>query len=315
MAPALVAVAGCGTMKTELRVGVPVVDLRAEPHTRATPAIHDPLQETQLLYGERVLVHRRRDGWAYIEALEQSEFSHRNRWEGYPGWVPESTLIHDDLQREPNLIVTAKWAPAFEDPHLTEASPWRFPMGTRLRGLDYAGQFWRIELYDGSFVWMRSNVVRSLRRLRQFPPQHLRQEIIASAAQLIGDPYYWGGRSPSLREPDGSVLGVDCSGLVNLAYRTVGIDIPRDAHEQSLKARPIARPKPADLVFLSESGHPERIVHVMLYAGRGELIEGPGTDQAVRRIAVATRLGRPLDELSPGDIIEEQTVSFGSYLP
>jgi len=103
--PALGILAGCSAAKTELRVAVPVVDLRAESHTSASPAIHDPLQETQLLYGERVLVHQRRDGWAYVEALEQSEFSHGNRWEGYPGWVPESTLLHDDRRMPPNLIV------------------------------------------------------------------------------------------------------------------------------------------------------------------------------------------------------------------
>jgi cell wall-associated NlpC family hydrolase len=111
------------------------------------------------------------------------------------------------------------------------------------------------------------------------------------------------------------VTGVDCSGLINLAYRTVGMDIPRDAHEQFLRAKPVNALQPADTIFLSERGNPKRIVHVMLYAGEGEAIEGPGTGSVVRRIAVVERLGQPLDWLAPGAIIDGQTVFFGSFLP
>jgi cell wall-associated NlpC family hydrolase len=102
---------------------------------------------------------------------------------------------------------------------------------------------------------------------------------------------------------------------VNLAYRTAGVHIPRDAHEQHLRSRRAEIAQPADLVFLSEAGNPEKIVHVMLYAGNDELIEGPGTGSPIRRISVAERLGRPLSELKPGDQVNGQSVTFGAYLP
>jgi cell wall-associated NlpC family hydrolase len=102
---------------------------------------------------------------------------------------------------------------------------------------------------------------------------------------------------------------------VNLAFRAAGIDIPRDAHEQFLRARRINALQPADFIFLSERSNPDRIVHVMLYAGDGEVIEGPGTGQPVRRIAITKRLGQPLDWLAPGSVVEEQTVFFGTYVP
>jgi cell wall-associated NlpC family hydrolase len=108
---------------------------------------------------------------------------------------------------------------------------------------------------------------------------------------------------------------VDCSGLVNLAYRTAGVAIPRDAHEQFLRAAPVAVPRPADLVFLSERNNPSRIVHVMLYVGDGDVIEGPGTGQAVRRIALTKRLGRGDGRVEPGTLVEGQAVTFGSFLP
>ena len=124
-----------------------------------------------------------------------------------------------------------------------------------------------------------------------------------------------GARDHGLARGAPSVTGVDCSGLVNLAYRAAGLDIPRDAHEQFLRARAVKALQPADLIFLSERGNPRRIVHVMLYAGGGELIEGPGTGTIVRRVAIAERLGKPLDWLEPGAVVDSQTLFFGAYVP
>ena len=108
---------------------------------------------------------------------------------------------------------------------------------------------------------------------------------------------------------------MDCSGLINLAYRSAGVDVPRDAHEQFLRAKRVNALQPADLIFLSERGNPRHIVHVMLYAGNGELIEGPGTGMVVRRIRVTERLGQSTDWLSSDTVIDGQTVFFGSFLP
>jgi hypothetical protein len=52
-----------------------------------------------------------------------------------------------------------------------------------------------------------------------------------------------------------------------------------------------------------------------MYTGDNEVIEGPGTGAAVRLIAVQERLKQPLDALTPGDVIDGQTVYFGSFLP
>ena len=313
----LAVVAGCAHAKPLMAVNVPVVDLRAKPRTIAQPSIHDPLEETQLLYGERVEVKSVRDGWANIEAVEQPEFTHANRWQGYPGWLPAAALIPADPLAEPNTVVIARWAPTWQDAYRRTPSPWRFPLGTYVRAVDMGGELWRVELLDGTTVWMASPAAKSLKEIRARSPLEERHAILRSAALLIGEAYYWGGRSPHPASHDEplAATGVDCSGLVNVAYRTVGVVIPRDAHEQSLRARPTASLQPADLIFLSERGNPRRIVHVLLYAGNGEVIEGPETGLAVRRISVVKRLGRPLDQIAPGTIIDGQTVSFGSYLP
>ena len=187
-------------------------------------------------------------------------------------------------------------------------------MGTHLRGVDMGGQLWKIELLDGATVWVPHESARSLAELSSLPTAEKRRLIVENAQRLIGDPYLWGGRSARPSGPDEGVTGVDCSGLVNLVYRAAGVQIPRDAHEQSLRAHPIRAPQAGDLIFLSERDNPARIVHVMLYAGGGDLIEGPGTGEAIRKLPVAKRLGRSMDGLASGAVVDGQTVSFGSYL-
>jgi len=316
LAPLLIIPAGCATAKPLMAVNTAVADLRAQPHTTAERSAHDPLEETQLLYGEQVRLLKEEDGWARVEAIEQPEFSHTRRWQGYPGWLPAAVLIPFESLLAPTIVVTEKWAAAWEDPYTLTPSRWRFPLGTRLRATEMGGQLWKVELLDGSsVVWLRYPSAHSLAELSALSSLEKRRTILRNAELLVGDAYYWGGRTPVLASSKERVTGVDCSGLINLAYRAAGVDIPRDAHEQFLRAKRVNALQPADLVFLSERSNPKRIVHVMLYAGGGDVIEGPGTGSAVRRIALVKRLGQPLDWLAPGAVIDGQTVFFGSYLP
>jgi len=305
---------GCASSASLMAVNVPLCDLRQQPRTAPQRHVHDPLEETQLLYGEQVRVIERAQGWARIEALEQPEFTHAKRWQGYPGWVPEAALISWEPLRAPTVIVVEPWASTFQDAYSATPSPWRFPLGTRLHATDMGGHLWQIELLDGNIVWMPHQSARSLEALNTLPPLEKRRLIVHTAERLLGERYYWGGRSLARDAPRELVTGVDCSGLVNLAYRSAGVAIPRDAHEQFLRAKRVSALQPGDLIFLSEKGNPHHIVHVMLYVGNREVIEGPGTGERVRRITIPERLGQPLDRLSSGSVVDEQTVFFGSYL-
>ena len=306
---------GCAGARPTAVVAVSVVDLRAQPRTHPKAGVHDALQETQALYGEYLRVLKSEDGWAFVESLEQSEFTHNKKWQGYPGWVPSEALAPWQQVWEPTIIITRKWARPWLDAYKTRPAPVLLPMGAQIHGIDLSGAMWRVELVNGSTAYLLHAEARSLEELTALAAQEKRRLILAAAEQFIGDPYLWGGRSPHASAEIGSVTGVDCSGLVNLAYRTVGIAVPRDAHEQSLRAKPVKTLQPGDLIFLSERGNPARIVHVMLFAGNGDVIEAPGTGEAVRRIALAKRLGKSIDQLTSGSVIDEQTVSFGTYFP
>ncbi len=304
---------GCVSARSYIVIR-PVVDLRTQPSS-AAPSGHDPMEETQLLYGEQVRVRERHDGWARVEALEQPEHSHENRWQGYPGWLPEAALAEPLWDAAPpNLVVTDKWVRASEDAYGLQPSPWQFALGTYLHGEDFGNALWRVELHDGAFVWIRRDAAQLLETQAKLTGAQQRAAILRAAHELLGDAYYWGGRSPRAEAAAGLITGVDCSALVNLAYRTVGVTVPRDAHEQFQRARPVPQPQPADVVFLSEQDNPAKIVHVLLYAGDDMLLESPGTGLGVRRILAKERFGRSLAELPSGSVIGSQTVTYGTFL-
>jgi len=305
-------VAGCGR-HVAYAVAVPVADVRSKPGSLLRGREHDPLEETQLLYGEHVRILETRDAWARIEALEQPEFTHHGRWEGYPGWVLQDAMRPLRRPRVPNAVITAKWATLWRDAEGTQPAL-DLPMGTQLVVKDPRGERWRVELVNRSKAWIRAEDVTRFDALERLSRTERRSAILHAAEQLLGDPYLWGGHSPRAAG-EAPITGVDCSGLVHLAYRAAGLDIPRDAQEQYLRAQGVKSPRPADLIFLSEANHPEKIVHVMLYAGDGWMIEAPSTGGVVRRIPVVERLQLLELQLSPGRQFEGQWIYFGTYLP
>jgi len=97
---------------------------------------------------------------------------------------------------------------------------------------------------------------------------------IAFAAQQLGTPYLWGGTGPG---------GFDCSGLVQAAYRSAGIALPRVAQAQFDAGPPVPADStvlPGDLLFYGSG--PSGVDHVGLYVGDGEMIDAPHTGALVR---------------------------------
>ena len=105
---------------------------------------------------------------------------------------------------------------------------------------------------------------------------------IAFARQQIGKPYLWGGTGPD---------AFDCSGLMMMAYRSAGIDIPRTADLQWLWG-PRVQPgheEPGDLVFFAGSdGTAAAPGHVGLVIGRNLMIEAYATGFPIRISAFGT---------------------------
>lgn len=252
---AMTSIVSLGHAANWMTVKDDIADVRSEPVEHPFGYDHDPKQETQVLKGELIHVLKIRDGWAYVRCIQQPEFTHHKKWEGYPGWIKLTAL----------------------EPAKKRKTPLRTPA-----------------VQDAT----------------------LRQQIVAEARKLIGAPYFWGGRSEY--DPNNKTIttGVDCSGLLNLSYWNVGWDIPRDAHEQYLKAQRIdaSQLQPGDFIFLTSPGIINRITHVLMMATATTVIEAPQTGEHVREIDFDSRLGIPRTLAKNGDTTpDRRTIYFGRF--
>jgi cell wall-associated NlpC family hydrolase len=119
------------------------------------------------------------------------------------------------------------------------------------------------------------------------PPDSAANIAILTAEKYLGVPYVWGGASFS---------GVDCSGLIMLAYEAAGIDFPHysGAMYEDTERVPLYDIEPGDLLFYGPGGDE----HVAMYVGHGEMIEAPETGQVVHITPIRlyggfVGLGRP----------------------
>jgi len=106
---------------------------------------------------------------------------------------------------------------------------------------------------------------------------------IAYARQQIGKPYLWGATGPD---------AFDCSGLMMMAYRAAGIDIPRTSELQWLWGPkvPPGHEEPGDLVFFAGSdGTTASPGHVGLVIGHDLMIEAYATGFPIRIAAYGTK--------------------------
>jgi cell wall-associated NlpC family hydrolase len=96
------------------------------------------------------------------------------------------------------------------------------------------------------------------------------------AQAQLGKPYLFGGTGPD---------AFDCSGLVMMAYRTAGINIPRTSEDQwaQLPHVPAGNVEPGDLVFFAGAdGTPTSPGHVGLVIGHDKMIEAYATGFPIR---------------------------------
>lgn len=102
-------------------------------------------------------------------------------------------------------------------------------------------------------------------------------EVIEIAESKVGTPYRFGGTSDS---------GFDCSGLIQHAYQSVGIELPRRSVEQARAGREVGKARellrPGDILTFAERG--SRITHVGLYMGDGRFIHSASRGVQISRL-------------------------------
>ncbi|WP_448189338.1 C40 family peptidase [Azospirillum sp. sgz301742] len=174
------------------RVRTGVVGMRGEPDAKAR-------HTSQLLFGETFAVYDTQDGWSWGQCGT----------DGYVGWVRGQSLATD--VHVPTHVVTAVRSFLFPEPDLKTPPRDSIPLGAQVTVLRTVNGY--CELAGGGWLYGK----------HLSPPDALEPDPVATAERLLGVPYLWGGRTP---------LGIDCSGLAQLALLRAGIPCPRDSDMQ-----------------------------------------------------------------------------------
>lgn len=95
--------------------------------------------------------------------------------------------------------------------------------------------------------------------------------VVAFAQAQIGDAYVSGGTGPN---------SWDCSGLVQAAFRTVGVDLPRVSQSQSTAGTQVSLSnlQPGDILYWGGAGS---AYHVGIYVGGGQFVGAQNSSTGV----------------------------------
>jgi len=90
-------------------------------------------------------------------------------------------------------------------------------------------------------------------------------QVVAAAKKYLGTTYVFGSTDPA--------KGLDCSALVQRAYKDLGIDLPRTSGQQAragTKVDSLAQAKPGDILAFDSP-----VDHVAIYLGGNKMIAAP----------------------------------------
>jgi cell wall-associated NlpC family hydrolase len=160
----------------------------------------DARLSTQALKGERATIYDRNgEGWAWGQ-LEN---------DGYVGWLPDSSLAKP--QAAPTHKVTAIRTFAFPGPSIKLPPLYTLVMESLLTVVREDSTF----AVTGEGWYLPRQHLGNLDRVEK--------DFVDVGERFVGTPYLWGGKSS---------LGMDCSGLVQLALNAAGTGCPRDSDMQ-----------------------------------------------------------------------------------
>lgn len=197
-------------------------------------------QVSQLLFGELVELLEVADNWIKVQSLH----------DGYEGWV-DTKQLESLREKEVNrwfdgLNVTHSYKRVLEGPE----------------GI--------ITIWKGSFIPDEAselfNIGKSEYRFVDKAEDEPKDKL-AFALSFLNTPYLWGGKS---------VVGIDCSGLIQVVHRWDGFNLPRDAYQQEELGNTVLFEdrEAGDLAyFVNAQG---KIHHVGMLLSKDEIIHAHG---------------------------------------
>ena len=204
-------------------------------------ASHKVEMSNQLLFGEVMRVIDAKKNWLKIQSVHDN----------YEGWI-RNNLVSTIDSVPPNTFVAGELINTvrFGEQKML------IPFGSSLPG--YENGLGTIATKQYHFDGYAVN--RSLSNADGKTVQQL-------TSSWLNAPYLWGGRT---------VLGVDCSGFVQVIFKMMGLDLLRDAKQQisqGLKVKKLEATHCGDLAFFQKK---KKIVHVGILLSPGEIIHASG---------------------------------------
>jgi cell wall-associated NlpC family hydrolase len=181
---------------------------------------HGATLVTEALHGERVTIYESDgEGWAWGQLMA----------DGYVGWLPAAALL------APGPAATHRVAAlrtlVFPGPSIKLPPLEALPLGAEVC----------VTREQDGFAVTAAGGYLPARHLAELDSEET--DFVAVAERFLGTPYLWGGKSS---------LGIDCSGLVQVALTACGVLCPRDSDmQQAALDTPaeLSTIKRGDLVF------------------------------------------------------------------
>jgi cell wall-associated NlpC family hydrolase len=221
----------------------------------ARPRMDQPAT-TEVLWGEDVLVFEETKDWAFVQLVR----------DGYVGYMAREAL--GPAGEVMTHRVSCQWGYGFKAADIKSNLLMVLPMGARVAAT-LEGDFLKL---SGGLFMPRQHAV---------PLAAAEPDFVAVAERYLGTPYRWGGKT---------ALGLDCSGLVQIALQAAGMPCPRDSDMQASEAGDLL-PRAGwphllrgDLVFWRG--------HVGIMTDAANLLHANGHHMAVTREPLLTVIGR-----------------------
>lgn len=214
-------------------------------------ASHRAEQVSQLLFGEK----------AEVLAVDDKDWAHiRCEWDGYEGWcrVSQLTFVDRKEYRRKTKYISGR----HNDRLVFEESDMVLPLGTDL-----------IALKAGKMILHEQQAKFKGKKLSYKKVTLDCDSLKEAALQYMHAPYQWGGRT---------ILGIDCSGLTQMAFKLCGMPLLRDAAQQAGEGELVdflQHARCGDLAFFDNTDG--KIVHVGILLDNHTIIHATETSGKV----------------------------------